>query len=97
MTMNCNATHAAALPAAASRSVTVRPAEFSTAWIEAFAKIRTLWQEHVERTKKARAQAAFASIDEHTLRDIGAPNWIIAEAAHREDSRGLRLIDLYRS
>ena len=95
--MNCNATHAAALPAAASRSASDRPAEFSAAWNVAFAKIQTLWKKHVERSNQARAQAAFADIDEHTLKDIGAPNWIIAEASHRGDSRGLRLIDLYRS
>ena len=95
--MNCNATHAAVLPTAASHSDAVRPAQFSAAWIVAFAKIQTLWQQHVERTNKARAQAAFAEIDEHTLKDIGAPNWLIAEASHRADSRGMRLIDLYRS
>ena len=95
--MNCNATHAAALPAAASRSVSAQPSEFSAAWIVSFARIQRLWQEHVERANRARAQATFADIDEHTLKDIGAPNWIIAEAAHRGDSRGLRLIDLYRS
>ena len=93
--MNCNATQAA--PVSSGGSLSVHAAEFSTAWVTAFAKIQTLWQDHVERANHARAQAVFADIDEHTLKDIGAPNWAIAEAVHRGDSRGLRLMDLYRS
>ena len=90
--MNCNPAQSAsaALPLHAS-------AQFSATWVSAFAKIQTLWHDHAERANKARAMAVFAEIDEHTLKDIGAPNWVIAEAAHRGDSRGLRLIDLYRS
>ena len=61
------------------------------------ARIQSLWHDHQARAKQARAMAAFADIDTHTLRDIGAPNWVIAEASQRGDSRGLRLLDLYRS
>ena len=93
--MNCNATQVA--PVSAGGSLSARSAEFSAAWVVAFAKIQTLWHDHVERANQARAQAVFADIDEHTLKDIGAPNWAIAEAVHRGDSRGLRLMDLYRS
>jgi hypothetical protein len=94
MKMNCNATQAAALPNAASASST---REFGAAWIAAFARIQTRWQQHVARTTRARSQSVFADIDAHTLKDIGAPNWAIADAVHRSDSRGMRLIDLYRS
>ena len=87
--MNCNAAETA-LPFPASASV-------GAATESPLAKLRALWQGHVERTSRARAGAAFSSIDSHTLRDIGAPDWVLAEAALRNDSRGLRLIDLYRS
>ena len=32
-----------------------------------------------------------------TLRDIGAPDWVLAEASQRDEKRELYLIDLYRS
>ena len=90
--MNWNPTQSAsaAIPIHAS-------AQFSASWVSAFAKIQTLWQDRTERANKARAMAVFAEIDAHTLKDIGAPNWAIAEASMRGDSRGLRMIDLYRS
>ena len=87
--MNCNAAETA-LPFPASASV-------GAATESPLAKLRALWQGHIERTSRARAGAAFSRIDSHTLRDIGAPDWVLAEAALRSDSRGLRLIDLYRS
>ena len=36
-------------------------------------------------------------LDQHTLKDIGAPNWLIAQAAERKDAHHLYLLDLYRS
>jgi len=87
--MNCNAAQSAAsLPA---------PQSLDATWTSAFTKIRTLWEDHRQRNRKIRAMAVFADIDAHTLCDIGAPNWVIAEAKQRNDIRGLRLIDLYRS
>jgi len=87
--MNCNAAQLNDSPAASESS--------GALWNTAFVKVRSLWQDHVCRSYQARASAVFADIDMHTLRDIGAPNWIVAEATLRSDSRGLRLIDLYRS
>lgn len=87
--MNRNAAETA-LPFTASASVGV-------ATESPLAKLRVLWQGHIARTHRTRAGAAFAAIDSHTLRDIGAPDWILAEAALRNESRGLRLMDLYRS
>jgi hypothetical protein len=89
MNMNCNTAQSAVSPSASEL--------FGAAWNSAVAGVETLWQDHVARTRQARAMATFAEIDAHTLRDIGAPNWIVAEATMRGDSRGLRLIDLYRS
>jgi len=87
--MNCNAAESA-LPFPASAAV-------GAATESPLAKLRALWQGHVERTNRARASAAFSGIDTHTLRDIGAPDWVLAEASLRNDSRSVRLIDLYRS
>ena len=86
--MNCNAQSAASLPA---------PQTFDATWTSAFARLRTLWDGHQQRNRQLRAMAVFADIDAHTLCDIGAPNWVVAEAKQRGDSRSLRLIDLYRS
>ena len=55
------------------------------------------WHEHQAQTNKARAFHAMNDIDAHTLKDIGAPHWMVAEAVTRGDGRCLRLIDLYRS
>jgi len=86
--MNCNV----------AQNVSPNASESSGAlWNTAFVRIQSLWQDHVCRSYQARASAVFADIDTHTLRDIGAPNWIVAESTLRSDSRGLRLIDLYRS
>ena len=83
-----NAQCAASLPASAMSGAP---------WNSALNRIQALWQEHQCRATQARAMAIFADIDTHTLRDIGAPSYIIAESTLRGDSRGLRLIDLYRS
>ena len=89
---NCNAIETAA-PAVALPSAS----QFSAAWVAAFAKIQAMWQQHVQRAEQARAMAIFAQIDQHTLRDIGAPYWIVAEAAQREAQRERALADLNRS
>jgi hypothetical protein len=90
--MSCNA-----IPVTAPAIGSLDGSTPAGALTSAIAKFHAIWNEHVARSHQARAQAAFADIDAHTLRDIGAPNWIIAEALHRSDSRELRLIDLYRS
>jgi len=93
--MNNSAAHPALRfsPAAAGRiSATATGRSDST-----LAKLRALWQEHRERVHCARAQAAFAEIDAHTLKDIGAPDWILAEASQRAGNRDVRMLDLYRS
>ncbi len=89
--MNCNANSSAALSASISGSAKQGTLHAATEFVQ------SLWCAHRERAHLARAQSAFAEIDTHTLRDIGAPNWLIAESTSRDDARGLRLIDLYRS
>ena len=55
------------------------------------------WREHPVAVDEASSLDFMADIDAHTLRDIGAPNWLIAQAIERKDAHHLRLIDLYRS
>ena len=55
------------------------------------------WREHPVGVSEASTLQFMADIDAHTLRDIGAPNWLIAQAIERKDAHHLRLIELYRS
>ncbi|MEO8132784.1 MAG: hypothetical protein ABI831_02215 [Betaproteobacteria bacterium] len=55
------------------------------------------WHDRHVRTRQSHSIAAMAAISAHTLKDIGAPNWMVAEALTRDDGHSLRLIDLYRS
>lgn len=55
------------------------------------------WREHPAQIDQASALDLMADIDAHTLRDIGAPNWLIAQAVERKDAHHLHLIELYRS
>jgi len=40
-----------------------------------------------------RAFESIADLDEHTLKDIGAPHWLVAHAADERDARHLRWIE----
>ena len=40
-----------------------------------------------------RAFVSIANLDEHTLKDIGAPDWLIARAAERREAQQLRWIE----
>ena len=40
-----------------------------------------------------RAFESIANLDEHTLKDIGAPHWLVARAADERDARHLRWIE----
>jgi len=58
------------------------------------ARLRALWEARLDQTRRARATTLFADIDLHTLRDIGAPEWALAEAASRNRARERSLRDL---
>ena len=49
------------------------------------------WQRHMQRQRERRELAAVAQMNELLLRDIGAPDWMVAEAAARRDSERVRL------
>ena len=58
---------------------------------------KSAWRERAAHNGQARALEMMADIDAHTLRDIGAPNWLIAQAVERKDAHHLHLLNLYRS
>jgi len=60
----------------------------------ALARLRAAWEARLARRRQARAAAHFAGIDLHTLRDIGAPDAVIADAASRDRARERVLRDL---
>ena len=51
-----------------------------------------VWKRHVGAPVDDRAFESIANLDEHTLKDIGAPNWLVARAAEERDARHLRWI-----
>ena len=55
------------------------------------------WRAHPAPVDEGNSLDLMADIDAHTLRDIGAPNWLIAQAIERKDAHHLRLFELYRS
>ena len=58
------------------------------------ARLRALWEAHLDESRRARATSLFADIDLHTLRDIGAPDWMIADASSRRRAHDRTLRDL---
>ena len=58
---------------------------------------QSTWRERAEQSAQANSLELMAGVNTHTLKDIGAPNWLIAHAIERQDSQQFRLLDLYRS
>src|SRR5437899_4501046 len=54
----------------------------------------TLWGRHKVRSRQARAMRAISDMNEHTLRDIGAPDQLISHAAARSRAHHRRQISL---
>ena len=55
------------------------------------------WQNRRVRARQARVNDAMSNVSAHMLKDIGAPEWMVAQASTRYDGRALHLIDLFRS
>jgi hypothetical protein len=51
--------------------------------------------EHADCDPWTSAVDAVAGLDQHTLRDIGAPAWLMAEVRHRQSLAAKRLLDLH--
>lgn len=60
------------------------------AWSEA-------WEAHIARRRQERETVAIADMNELLLRDIGAPEWMIAEATARREIDRQQLVELHRS
>jgi hypothetical protein len=56
--------------------------------------LQAAWRRRAERRKLERDLDALADMDELLLRDIGAPDWLIGQAAVRRDSDRQRLMEL---
>ena len=68
--------------------------EASRAGLHAF---QAAWRDHSAQHARATSLDRMADIDAHTLKDIGAPNWLIAQAVERKDARHRHMLDLYWS
>ena len=55
------------------------------------------WRIHRARSRDVRAVDAMTDMNEHMLRDIGAPNRVISDAAARRDAHHRRLISVQLS
>lgn len=56
--------------------------------------LREAVQRHAQQRRLARELDAVADMNELLLRDIGAPDWLIAQAASRRDADRQRLYEL---
>ena len=68
---------------------------------EVFAALRSaelavagLWRRGDGPLVDPRAFDSIAHLNEHTLKDIGAPQWLVAQAAERRETQALRWIEL---
>ena len=77
-----------------NEGVLSRAGEAARAALDAF---KAAWHRPPAQMNQASALHAMTEIDERTLKDIGAPYWLIARAIERKDARELRLLELYRS
>ncbi len=56
--------------------------------------IARVWRDHKARSDELRTFDSVADLNEHVLKDIGAPHWLISRAAARQDAERLPWIDM---
>ncbi len=89
--MNCNE---ATSPLLVSRPLTERiVGEIFDALRFAQLAFAGFWKHRSVAAADDRAFESIANLDEHTLKDIGAPHWLVARAADERDARHLRWIE----
>lgn len=89
--MNCNEATSCQM---VSRPLTERiVGEVFDALRSAELAIAGFWKQRSVSAVDERAFESIANLDEHTLRDIGAPHWLVARAADERDARHLRWIE----
>lgn len=79
--LNCEAPHILDGAAPPRRSILAR----LRLWLSVRKAARDPWISAID---------AVAGMDEHTLKDIGAPAWLMSEVRHRQSLAAKRLIDL---
>jgi hypothetical protein len=52
------------------------------------------WRAHAERRRAEREFEAVSELNETMLRDIGAPSWMVANAAARRDAHEMRMFEM---
>jgi hypothetical protein len=88
--MNCNE---ATSPLSVSPPLTERiVSEVFDALRSAQLAVAGFWKRPGVAPVDDRAFESIANLDEHTLKDIGAPHWLVARAADERDARHLRWI-----
>ena len=61
---------------------------------DAFNELGVRWRARVERRRREQALDAVADMNELLLRDIGAPEWMIAQADARREVERQRLLGM---
>jgi hypothetical protein len=93
--MNCQLSQSSVLvPHSLTERFVAAAGEATRAALSAF---QATWRNHAPQADQASAFELMADINEHTLRDIGAPNWLIAQAVERKGAHHLHLLELHRS
>jgi hypothetical protein len=89
--MNCNE---ATSPVLVSPPLTERVvSEVFDALRSAGLAVAGLWKRRDAPALDERAIASIAHLNEHTLKDIGAPHWLVARAAQEREARHLRWVE----
>lgn len=65
--------------------------------LAAISTFQSVWRAQSQEDNRARAMEMMSGIDARTLKDIGAPDWLIAQSHERRDAHRLYLLGLYYS
>ncbi|HEV8552287.1 MAG TPA: hypothetical protein VGR65_02725 [Casimicrobiaceae bacterium] len=79
-------------PSVLSRPLTERVVSEIAQALRAAGAVLALWRSHKARSRDVRAVDAMTDMNEHMLRDIGAPDRLISHAAARRDADQRRRI-----
>ena len=63
----------------------------------AYETFQSVWREGARENDRARSYELMVDVNDRTLKDIGAPEWMIARANERRHSHYIHLLELFRS
>ena len=90
--MNCNEATSTLL---VSRPITERVvADVLDGLRAAATAFAALWERRNASQRDERVYGSIAELNEYALKDIGAPDWLVARAAERRETQHLRWIEL---